>query len=82
MLKFENQAAYQSILNLGCHTLPFAAEILPEPFVGNLPSTINQLLSQSYVVVNDFLDEEETASLVEEAPGIFCKEVLQKHDKK
>lgn len=61
------QAAYQSILTVGCHTLPFAGELLPEPFGPKLSSTIEQLCSQSYVVLDEFLDAEHTQSFVEEA---------------
>jgi len=61
------QAAYQSILTVGCHTLPFAGELLPEPFGPKLSSTIEQLCSESYVVLDEFLDAEHTKSFVEEA---------------
>lgn len=61
------KAAYQSILTVGCHTLPFAGELLPEPFGPKLSSTIEQLCSQSYVVLDEFLDAEHTKSFVEEA---------------
>lgn len=53
---------------MGCHTLPFAREQLPDPFVQNLTSTVEQLFSQSYVVVDQFLDLPHTAKLVEEVP--------------
>ena len=64
------QAAYQSTLTVGCHTLPFAGEILPEPFGPKLSNTVEQLCSQSYVVLDEFLDAEHRKSFVEEAARI------------
>lgn len=65
-MEFVN-AAYQSILTLGCHTFPYAHVKLPDACSRNLEETVQTLCAQSYVLVDGFLDPKHLADFVDEA---------------